>query len=64
LLIPQLEPSLRHILKAHGGDPTKRRDDATEEDRSLDAIIANHRVELVHILGAPLLDELNRVFNI
>jgi hypothetical protein len=33
LVIPQLEPSLRHILKAHGADPTKRRDDATEEDR-------------------------------
>jgi len=64
LLIPQLEPSLRHILKAHGADPTKRRDDATEEDRSLDAIICNHRTELVDMLGAPLLEELDRVFNI
>jgi hypothetical protein len=64
LLIPQLEPSLRHILKAHGADPTKRRDDATEEDRSLDAIIGNHRAELKDILGAPLLEELDRVFNI
>jgi len=64
LLIPQLEPSLRYILKARGADPTKRRDDATEEDRSLDAIIGNHRAELVDILGAPLLDELDRVFNI
>jgi hypothetical protein len=64
LLIPQLEPSLRHILKCHGADPTKRRDDATEEDRSLDAIIGNYRAELVDILGAPLLEELDRVFNI
>jgi hypothetical protein len=64
LLIPQLEPSLRHLLKAHGADPTKRRDDATEEDRSLDAIIGNHRAELVGILGAPLLEELDRIFNI
>jgi hypothetical protein len=64
VLIPQLEPSLRHILKAHGADPTKRRDDATEEDRSLDAIIGNHRAELVKILGAPLLEELDRIFNI
>jgi hypothetical protein len=64
LLIPQLEPSLRHILRAHGADPTKRRDDATEEDRGLDAIIGNHRAELVDILGAPLLEELNRVFNV
>jgi hypothetical protein len=64
LLIPQLEPSLRHILKAHGTDPTKRRDDAIEEDRSLDAIISNHRAELNDILGAPLLEELDRVFNV
>jgi hypothetical protein len=64
LLIPQLEPSLRHILKAHGADPTKRRDDATEEDRSLDAIIVNHRAELVEMLGEPLLEELNRIFNV
>jgi hypothetical protein len=64
LLIPQLEASLRQILKAHGADPTKRRDDATEEDRSLDAIIGNHRAELVDILGAPLLEELDRIFNI
>jgi hypothetical protein len=64
LLIPQFEPSLRHILKAHGADPTRRRDDATEEDSSLDAIIGNHRPELNDILGAPLLEELDRVFNI
>lgn len=64
LLIPQLEPSLRHILKAHGADPTKRREDATEEDRSLDAIISNHRAELVEMLGEPLLEEINRIFNV
>jgi hypothetical protein len=63
LLIPQLEPSLRHVLKCHGADPTKRRDDATEEDRSLDAIIVNHRDELTEIFGAPLLEELDRIFN-
>ncbi|MGE3993818.1 DUF7380 domain-containing protein, partial [Pseudorhodoplanes sp.] len=45
LLFPQLEASLRHLLRAHGADPTKRRDDATEEDRSLDAIFNNHRSE-------------------
>jgi hypothetical protein len=64
LLIPQLEASLRYVLKAHGADPTKRRDDATEEDRSLDAIVGNHRTELIDILGEPLLDEVNRIFNI
>ena len=55
LLIPQLEASLRHILKARGADPTRRRDDATEEDRSLDAIITKHRTDLTEMLGEPLL---------
>lgn len=64
LLFPQLEASLRHLLRAHGADPTKRRDDTTEEDRSLDAIINNHRSELIAIFGEPLLDELDRIFNI
>lgn len=64
LLIPQLEASLRHILKGRGADPTRRRDDATEEDRSLDAIIANHRSDLLEMMGEPLLDELNRIFNL
>ena len=64
LLIPQLEPSLRHILKTYGVDPTKRRDDATEEDQSLDGIITNHRAVLEELLGADLLEELNRIFNV
>jgi hypothetical protein len=64
LLFPRLEPSLRHILRVNGVDPVRRRENGTEEDQSLDAMIANHREPLVHILGAPLLDELNRIFNI
>jgi hypothetical protein len=64
VLIPQLEPSLRYLLKTHGVDPTKRRNDATEEDRSLDSIIINHRAALEGILGVDLLDELNRIFNV
>jgi hypothetical protein len=64
ILFPQLEASLRHLLKARGTDPTKRRDDATEEDRSLDALMRNHRTELVSIFGEPLLDELDRIFNV
>lgn len=64
LIVPQLEPSLRHILKMWGDDPSKRRDDSTEEDLSLDAIITHHRETLEKILGAPLVDEINRIFNL
>src|ERR1700677_1244367 len=31
LLIPQLEPCLRHLLKISGADPSKRGDDSTEQ---------------------------------
>jgi hypothetical protein len=64
ILFPQLEASLRHVLRARGVDPTKRRENSTEEDRSIDAIIANHRPELLAIFGEPLLEELNRIFNV
>jgi hypothetical protein len=63
LLVPQLETSMRHILIAHGADPNRRRDDTTEESRSLDAIFANHLDDLNNIMGEPLVDELNRIFN-
>ena len=46
LLIPQLEPCLRHLLKINGHDPFKRRDDSTEEDLSLSNLFFRFRSEL------------------
>ncbi len=63
LVIPQLEPCLRHILKLNGHDPAKRRDDATEEDLSLSGIYSRFSAELGTILGAALSDEIDRLFN-
>lgn len=63
LLIPQLEPCLRHILKVAGHDPAKRFDDATEEDRDLGGMLAKLRPELEHIFGAPIVAEIEAIFH-
>lgn len=63
LLIPQLEPCLRHLLKINGVDPSKRSDDSTEQDLSLKNIYVRFRGDLERILGADLAWEVDRLFN-
>lgn len=63
LLIPQLEPCLRHILKLHGADPSKRTDESTEQDLSLKNIYVRFRPVLEQILSPGLAWEIDRLFN-
>jgi len=63
LLIPQLEPCLRHILKLHGEDPSKRRDDSTEEDLALSGLYFRFRLELDKILTPSVASEIDLLFN-
>ena len=63
LLIPQLEPCLRHLLKVNGHDPSRRRDDATEEDHSLSGLFAHYRAELETILTPSIASEIDLLFN-
>lgn len=62
LLILQLEPCLRHILKLNGADPVLQRDDGTEEDYDLNAMMTRLRPELEAILGSDWVFELNVLF--
>lgn len=62
LLIPQLEPCLRHVLRSNGADPTKRRHDSTEEDRSLGSLFDNHRAELERILTPAVSYQIELIF--
>jgi hypothetical protein len=64
LLIPQLEPCLRHILKLAGHDPSKRRPDSTEEDLSIRSLFENFWTELEAIFGEPLAAEIDNLFNL
>jgi hypothetical protein len=63
LLIPQIEPCLRHILKVAGHDPAKRFADATEEDHNIGGLLTRFRSELEHILTAPIVAELEALFH-
>lgn len=63
LLVPQLEPCLRYILKQNGHDPSKRRDDNTEEDLPLSGMFDRMRAELDGIMGADLTSEIDLLFN-
>ena len=63
LLIPQLEPCLRQILKLSGADPSKRRDDSTEQDLSLKNIYVGFRPDLEKLLTPALAWEIDRLFN-
>lgn len=63
LLIPQLEPCLRHLLKINGHDPSKRRDDSTEQDLSLNNLYIRFRPQIERLLTPPIALEIDRLFN-
>lgn len=63
ILIPQIEPILREILRSRGVEPSKIRDDGTEEDFSIGSLFDRHRDALTKALGAPLAEEIDRLFN-
>ena len=63
LVIPQLEPCLRHVLKINGHDPSKRRDDGTEEDLALGPLLTTFRAELDRILTPRVVFEIDLLFN-
>ncbi|MGE3622950.1 MAG: hypothetical protein AB7H77_03620 [Bdellovibrionales bacterium] len=62
LIIPQIEAILRHTLEIHGFDPSKRRDDATEEDLALSSIFLNFRPQIEKIFTPTLAYHLELIF--
>ena len=63
ILVPQLEHSLRHILKHAGVDPSAIRSDMTQEDRTLSAMLNNERGPLEEILGTAIVFEIENLFD-
>lgn len=63
LLIPQLEPCLRQLLRINGIEPSKRRDDGTEEDLSLGVLLSRFQAQLERIIPAAAVFEINLLFN-
>lgn len=63
LLIPQLEPCLRHVLRVGGHDPVVDFDDMTEENVSLSALLGRLRPQLETILPPATVLELELLFD-
>jgi len=63
LLIPQMEPCLRNILRLAGHDPVKRFDDGTEEEMDLGNMLDRRRDGLEKIFGDPIVYEIERLFH-
>ena len=61
ILIPQLENSLRYILKQHGQDTSKIKQDATQERIILSTILKNEKLE--EILTPSIVYEIDNLFN-
>ena len=63
ILVPQLENSLRHVLKQYGIDPSVTHNDMTQENRSLSSLLDNEREALERIFGAAIVFEIDNLFN-
>lgn len=63
LLVPQLEPSLRYVLRLAGHDPTIEFDNMTEEDVGLTALLGRFRPQLEKCIPADVMLELELLFH-
>lgn len=63
LVIPQLESIVRQILTLTGHNPSKLRDDGTEEDFALSGLFERFADALAQVLGKPMTEEIERLFN-
>ena len=63
LLVPQLEPSLRYVLRLAGHDPAIEFDDMTEEDVGLTALLGRLRPQLEERIPADVMLEVELLFH-
>jgi len=63
LLVPQLEPSLRYVLRLAGHDPSIEFDDMTEEDVGLTALLGRLRPQLEQSIPADVMLEIELLFH-
>lgn len=63
LLIPQLENSIRYVLKNANVYSAKMMSDLTQDDRSLSSLLEHMRAEMEKIFGDDLVHEIDLLFN-
>ncbi|MBS7437910.1 DUF7380 domain-containing protein [Pseudomonas syringae] len=64
LLFPQLENSLRHVLRDAGFDTSKLDEEMLQEDRSISGLLKNRRDQLESIFGVDLIYTIDLLFNL
>ena len=62
LLVPQVENSIRYVLKSRIQDFSKIKHDMLQEDRALSDIVDKFRSELEQIFTAPVVNEIDLLF--
>ena len=63
ILVPQVEHSLRHILKHVGVDPSTIQNGMTQEDRTLSTMLKHERESLEGVLGPAIVFEIGNLFD-
>lgn len=63
LLLPQVENSLRHVLRISGRDAAKIEVSGIEGDRPLNVLLVYYRAELEQIFGTDMVWELDSLLN-
>ena len=63
LLFPQLENSLRFVLKLAGSDPTSTKTDDTQQDITISVMLEQYRVQLERVFGPAIVMEIENLFD-
>ncbi len=63
ILVPQLENSLRYILKQAGHEPSLIRSDMTQENRNLSVMLTKDRALLESLYGPAIVYEIENLFD-
>lgn len=63
LLLSQIEPALRHVLRSAGHEPSMIQTDMTQEDRSLSSLLEHDRPAIEAVFGTALTHAIDQIFN-
>jgi hypothetical protein len=63
ILVPQLENSLRYVLKQAGFEPSMIQSDMTQENRTISVMLAKDREALDKIFGPAITLEIENLFD-
>lgn len=64
LLFPQLENSLRFMLKQSGYDPTSIKADETQQDVTITVMLGQYRLQLENVFGKAIVIEIENIFDL